>query len=459
MLDNYQIDAVDFIHKIQKCGIFGEMGSGKTLISLTAAQQMLDDFHIRRVLVIAPKIVANHQWTTELAKYDHLSHITHSVATGSPSQRLKALMDDSDIHIINRENIVWLRNQGIWRWDMVIVDESTSFKSHNSKRSLALRQMIKPAKSVVLLTGTPQPNSITDLWAQMMLVDGGERLEHFITHFRQKYMRKNPYGYNWEVKQGSNEKIARLISDITLTLYDKRKEDVVECTSSIEYVNFDHDLMKRYKSFKNNYMLQIDNKTQIEMPIMGAIVNKLLQYSNGAVYDQNRAIHNIHDLKIKKLKEIMDAHPNDNFLIGYTFKHDLYRIMSAFPEARIFSKNNRELDEWNEGKIKMLVVHPKSAGHGLNFQKGGRILIWFGLNWSLELYQQFNARLHRRGQTKRVKIIHILTKGTADEHVLDVLTHKSKNQRRLINHLRNDLITDENSEYKKFYNSNKMMTI
>lgn len=436
-LHHYQAAAVAFVNSQPKCGLFLDMGLGKTAVSLTAASDFLDNFFIQKILIISPLRVANTVWKQEAEKWGHLRHLNIDICTGSALERKQSLNSNADIHVINRENVLWLSENIKWKWDMVIVDESSSFKSMKSKRFKALKKMTKYIKSIILLTGTPSPNGLMDLWSQLYLIDNGERLGRTITNYRQKFFTPSGYmGYDYKANVDADDQIKSLVKDVCITM---SAEDYLELPARInlnEYVVLPEEVQCQYVELEKEFLLSLKNGIDIEAPSSGGLVNKLLQMCNGAVYDEEGKAHEIHGAKLQSMKEIVDDNPAENFLVAYNFKSDLVRIQKAFPDARVLSKSGDELKQWNKGNIKMLLAHPASAGHGLNAQFGGSAIIWFGLNWSLELYQQFNARLYRQGQTKPVRIIHIVAKGCLDEKVLLALRSKAKTQKELIEYLK-----------------------
>lgn len=435
-LHEYQKKALAFIKDKRKCALFLDMGLGKSVTTLTAASEMLDDFLVQRILVIAPLRVANTVWKQEASKWDHLNHLNISIATGSEKSRLAALKSKADIYVINRENIPWLVRKMPWKWDMVIIDESSSFKSMKSQRFKSLKAVTKYFKSVVLLTGTPSPNGVVDLWSQMYLIDNGQRLGRTITNFRSRFLHKVGYmGYNWEPNRDADKEIQELIKDVCITMSSEDYLELPERLDLNEYITLPTKVEKQYKELEKEFLLTLESG-DIEALSAATLANKLLQMCNGAVYDSDGGTHIIHDLKIQSVKEIIEDNPNETFLIAYNFKSDHQRLVKAFPQAKSLSKSGEEVDLWNKGKIKILLAHPASAGHGLNLQKGGSSIIWFGLNWSLELYQQFNARLHRQGQEKPVKIIHVIVEGGIDEKVMKALANKAKTQSDLLNYLK-----------------------
>jgi SNF2 family DNA or RNA helicase len=441
---NYQEEAYKIILTKKKCGLFLDMGLGKTATTLTAAADMLDNFLINKVLIIAPLRVANSVWKQEALKWEHLQHLNIKICTGSEKQRLEAIKSNADIYIINRENIHWLIQKCQWIWDMTIVDESSSFKNSRSQRFKALKKMTKYMKSLVLLSGTPTPNGEMDLWSQLYLIDNGERLGRTITNFRQRFFTSDYMGYSYKIIPGASDKIKELIKDVCVTMSADDYLDLPDQISLIESVEFPDKVKEQYKELEKNFLLTL-GKIDIASPSQAALGNKLLQMCNGAIYDNSGNSHEIHNIKIDVLKEIVEENPGENFLVAYNYKSDLEKILKAFPKAVLIGKGTKEQDDWNAGKIKMLVTHPASTGHGLNLQFGGNILVWFGLNWSLELYQQFNKRLHRQGQKNLVRIIHIVAKGGLDENVMLALNNKAKTQQELIDFLKFKLLSQNNT--------------
>lgn len=433
-LHNYQKVALNIILKKKKCALFLDMGMGKTIITLTAISKMLDDFFINKTLIIAPLRVANSVWTNEAKKWEHLQHLKIKVCTGTQKERLSAINSDSDIYIINRENIPWLIQNCKWKWDSVIIDESSSFKNQASKRFRALKKITKYLKNIVLLSGTPSPNGEMDLWSQLYLIDNGERLGRTITSYRRKYFNQDYMHFKYTIIESCSDIIKKLIKDVCITMSSEDYLDLPEIISLMEYIEIPEKIKKIYKSFKKDFVLSLEHK-DIEAVSSAVLSNKLLQICNGAIYDKDKNTHELHDLKLIALKEIIEDNPNENFLIAYNFKSDLRRILKTIPTAIKLETKEQE-DEWNKGNIKILVAHPMSAGHGLNLQFGGNIIVWFGLNWSLELYQQFNKRLHRQGQKKPVRIIHIVAKGYLDDKIILALNNKAETQQDLINYLK-----------------------
>lgn len=440
-----QHEDVEYIKEKKKCGLFLPMGTGKTVISLTAIKELLDDKKIKKALVVAPLRVCNTVWKQEAEEWEHLSKLSIGICTGSNSNRMKELKKDYEIHVINRENVPWLiscilEKELKWKWDMLIVDESSSFKNPSSQRFRAIRKVLKFLNYVVLLTGTPSPNGYMDLWSQIFLIDQGERLGRGITLYRRTFFDVDYSGYVYTLKEGADERIKEKISDICRTRTGKTGKGKVDIFVKVELPK---DVREFYKELEKEFLALLEGGGNIEAPNAAALGVKLLQTCNGAVYDESQKIHKLHDEKIKALKDIIEDNGDENILVAYNFKHDLLRLREAFPEAIELSKNGKEITPWNEGKIKILLAHPASAGHGLNIQFGGSVIVWFGFNWSLELYQQFNARLDRQGQKELVRVIHIVAENTIDKRVLAALKNKAETQNELLNYLRKGLLNDK----------------
>jgi len=441
-LHKYQNKAIDFVKSKKKCALFLDMGLGKTVSTLTAISDMLDEFEITRVLVLAPLVVANSVWKQETEKWEHLKHLRVEICTGTRTQREVQIQKHCDIHVINFENLIWLIENFEWKWDMLVVDESTSFKNHASKRFKKLKKVLKKLDSVVLLTGTPSPNGFTDLWGQMYILDSGERLGKTITQFRQmfcKAIRIGSLNFKWEVYSWAESQIKERIKDLCISM---QASDYLTLPSKIvlyQYVNLPEKIMKLYELKRNEFILNINENKQIDSKSAGTKINKLLQVCNGSVYDEDGSEILIHDLKIQRLKEILNDNPDENFLVAYSFKSDLNRLKLAFPFAKVLNSNPKLVDDWNNKKIKMLLAYPRSSGKGLNIQFGGSVIIWFGLSWDLDSYQQFNARLYRQGQKKPIRIIHILAKDCTDDILVKAaLSKKNLKQKSVIDYLKTD---------------------
>lgn len=433
---DYQRYATDFIINNPISAVLLEMGLGKSVISLSAINElMLDYFDVSRTLVIAPLRVANSTWPDEIKKWDHLKHLNYSVVIGSEKERLDALKKPAHIYLINRENVDWLiTKSGIsWKFDMVVIDELSSFKSYQAKRFKSLLKVRPKIKRIVGLTGTPSSNGLMDLWAEFRLLDMGERLGRYITYYRQNFFvpdkRNQQMIFSYKLRNGAEKKIYSLISDITISMKSKDFLKMPECLMNEVIVTLSDKEQKLYDSLKQDMVLSLE-ENEIDAINAAALSNKLLQMSNGAVYNDDKESLHIHDRKLDALEDLIEGTNGKPVLVAYWFKHDLEKIKDRFDVREI--KSAKDISDWNEGKIPVALIHPASAGHGLNLQAGGSTLIWFGLTWSLELYQQTNARLYRQGQDSTVVIHHILTKGTIDEDVMKALKAKEKIQDALI---------------------------
>lgn len=433
----YQKYAIGFIEKHPVSAVFLSMGLGKTIITLTAIADLLfDSFNVGKVLVIAPLRVARDTWPDEIRKWDHLKHLTMAVAIGTAAQRIAALAADADVTVVNRENVEWLVAQCDFRWDMVVIDELSSFKSRDTKRFKALMKMRPGIKRMVGLTGTPSSNGLLDLWAQFRLLDMGERLGKFITEYRDRFFtpdkRNGMVVYSYKLKKGAEESIYLLIGDITISMKSEDHLKMPELVMVKKEARLSKDEMLTYCSMKDDLVLSFPEK-EITAMNAASLANKLSQMANGAVYDNERGIVPIHDRKLDALEDIVESMNGRPLMVVYWFRHDLERIRKRFPAVREI-RTGRDIGDWNAGLISLACIHPASAGHGLNLQKGGSTLVWFGLTWSLELYQQTNARLWRQGQTSGTVVIeHIITSGTIDERIMKALDQKNITQAALIN--------------------------
>jgi SNF2 family DNA or RNA helicase len=408
----------------------------KTVITLSAIFDLiLDSFQIRKVLVIAPLRVARDTWPAEIEKWDHLQGLTYSVVVGGEQERKAALMQKADIYIINRENVDWLVNRsGLpFDYDMVVIDELSSFKSHRAKRFKSLMKVRPLVKRIVGLTGTPSSNGLMDLWAEFRLLDMGQRLGRFIGRYREDYFvpdkRNQQIVFSYKPRPGAEEAIYRQISDITISMKNTDYLKLPELVTNEISVKLSQKEMDYYQTLQRELVLPLEGQ-EIDAVNAAALSNKLLQMAGGAVYGENGAVVQIHDRKLDALEDLIEAATGKPVLVAYWFKHDLERILNRFPAEKLDSAGS--IKRWNEGKIPLAVIHPASAGHGLNLQAGGSTLIWFSLTWSLELYQQTNARLWRQGQKNTVVIHHIITKDTIDEDVIRSLKRKDKTQTALI---------------------------
>lgn len=431
----YQTRAVDFIKSRRRVGLFLGMGLGKTVSSLTAASDLLDGLCVERVLIIAPLRVANSVWSQECKQWAHLSHLRVSVCTGSEKARIASLNQPADVYTINRENVPWLvKHYGKkWPFDCVVIDESSSFKSPSAQRFRAMKRVLPNTRYLWLLTGTPSPNGLLDLWAQMYLVDFGERLGRTFTAYKQRFFESDYMGYRWTPREGSEQKIHTLLSDRVLSMSAEDYLEVPERIDLTERVELPAKCQAAYREFESSLLAELDDGEELEAVSAAALANKLLQWSNGSVYtDDQGNWSELHGVKMDALAEIVADNPDENILVAYNYKADLARLQKRFPDAVVLDKDQQTIDDWNDGKTKMLLAHPASAGHGLNLQGGGSMIVWFGLNWSLELTQQFNARLHRQGQKRPVRVINIVAQGCIDERVTDALRQKGMTQDALL---------------------------
>ena len=434
---DYQQYAIDFIKNNEVAAVLLDMGLGKTSITLSAVNDLIfDSFEVSKVLVIAPLRVARDTWPAEIKKWDHLKHLRYSVAVGSESERLAALRKEADIYIINRENVDWLVNKSrvSFDFDMVVIDELSSFKSHQSKRFKSLLKVRPFIKRIVGLTGTPSSNGLMDLWAQFRILDMGKRLGRYITHYRNAYFlpdkRSADRIFTYKPADGAEQMIYDRISDITISMKSADYLKLPECIINEVPVFMDTKEKAIYETFKEDMVAKIKDE-EIDAANAAVLSGKLLQMANGCIYDEDKKAIKIHDRKLDALEDLIESANGKPLLVAYWFQHELARIKERFPVREI--KTSKDIEDWNKGKIPLAVIHPASAGHGLNLQTGGSTLVWFGLTWSLELYQQCNARLHRQGQTDTVVIHHIIAKGTIDEDVMAALQRKEKIQNALIN--------------------------
>ena len=386
-------------------------------------------------MIIAPLRVASQTWPAEIKKWDHLKCLSYSVAVGTEKERKDALMKRATLYIINRENVDWLVNKSgvLFDFDMVVVDELSSFKSYSAKRFKSLLKVRPTVKRIVGLTGTPSSNGLMDLWAEFRILDLGQRLGRYITHYRSAYFvpdkRNAEIIFSYKPLPGAEERIYSQISDITISMKSSDYLKMPECIINEVPVYLSEKEWSIYSKFRDEMVASLGEE-EIDAANAAVLSGKLLQMANGAVYDENNKAHSIHDRKLDALEDLIEGANEKPVLVAYWYKHDLERIQKRFSARQI--KTPKDIEDWNDGNIPVAVIHPASAGHGLNLQSGGSTLIWFGLTWSLELYQQTNARLYRQGQNETVVIHHIITKGTIDEDVMTALTRKEKTQTSLI---------------------------
>ncbi|HEM3488498.1 TPA: DEAD/DEAH box helicase [Streptococcus suis] len=442
-LHNYQVVAKDFIMGHPHAAVILDMGMGKTATTLSAVNElMFDRFEVTKVLVIAPLRVANTVWSDEIEQWSELRHLRYSKIVGTPKQRMVALQKDADIYIVNRENLPWLVEQcsPYFKWDMVVIDELSSFKSWQSKRFKAFMAMRPYMKRIVGLTGTPSSNGLMDLFAEFKVIDGGERLGRFIGEFRSRYFeegrRNGNIVYEYIPMDYAECQIQDKISDITISMKALDYLDMPELISTKKLVRMTEKEKEKYIQFKKEYVLSELDGLEVTAANAASLTNKLVQLSNGAVYSGDHTVVSLHEQKLDALEDILESANGEPILVAYWFKHDLARIMSRLEKLKLKSqvlKTEEDIREWNKGNVPVGLLHPAGAGHGLNLQKGGHHLVWFGLTWSLELYQQTNARLWRQGQESETVVIqHIVTEGTIDEEILKALENKDAQQERLI---------------------------
>ncbi|MBS8055685.1 SNF2-related protein [Streptococcus suis] len=442
-LHNYQVVAKDFIIGHPNAAVILDMGMGKTATTLSAVNElMFDRFEVAKVLVIAPLRVANTVWSDEIEQWAELRHLRYSKIVGTPKQRKVALQKDADIYIVNRENLPWLVEQcsPYFKWDMVVIDELSSFKSWQSKRFKAFMAMRPYMKRIVGLTGTPSSNGLMDLFAEFKVIDGGERLGRFIGEFRSRYFeegrRNGNIVYEYIPMDYAECQIQDKISDITISMKALDYLDMPDLISTKKLVRMSEKEKEKYSQFKKEYVLSELDGLEVTAANAASLTNKLVQLSNGAVYSDDHTVVPLHEQKLDALEDILESANGETVLVAYWFKHDLARIIGRLEKLKVKSrvlKTEEDIREWNKGNVPVGLLHPAGAGHGLNLQKGGHHLVWFGLTWSLELYQQTNARLWRQGQEAETVVIqHIVTEGTIDEEILKALENKDAQQERLI---------------------------
>ena len=433
---NYQNYAKDFILAHKVSALFLDCGLGKTITTLTAINELMyDSFEISKVLIIAPLRVAQSTWKDEIEKWDHLNLLRYSVAVGDEKERLKALKQNSDIYIINRENVDWLvTKSGIdFNFNMLIIDELSSFKSHTSKRFKSLLKIRPYFERVVGLTGTPSSNGLMDLWAEFRVLDLGERLGRYITHYRNEYFlpdkRNGVVIFSYKPQPHAEERIYRRLADMTISMKSTEYLKMPELILNELEINLDEKDQMKYKRFKKEMVMTVQEK-EIDAINAASLSNKLIQLANGSIYDEDKKFYEVHNKKLDKLEEIIESANGKPVLVAYWFKADKERIEKRFKVREI--KTADDIKQWNMGMINLALIHPASAGHGLNLQSGGSTLVWFSLTWSLELYQQTNARLYRQGQKDTVVIHHLITKNTIDEDIMKSLKRKDKTQEALM---------------------------
>ena len=432
----YQQRAIRKVEDQARVGLFLDMGLGKTVITLTAVKDLIEDFAVTRVLVIAPKRVAEDTWTRESAKWDHLRDLRISPVLGGPVERRKALEAEADVYVIGRDNVQWLvAHLGrYWPFDMVVIDELSSFKNPQAKRFRALRKVMPRVDRVVGLTGTPSPNGLMDLWAEVYLLDQGERLERTIGAYRELYFRPGASNghvvYQWLPRKGAAKTIEDKLSDLCVSMSAADYLQLPKRIDNVIPVKLQAAELEKYRELEREQVLNLGDDQTVVALNAAAVMSKLLQMANGCVYTEGGAYAAIHERKAEALEEIVDT-TDEPVLVFYSFRHDLTPIVRRIPEARMLDGPD-DIAAWNRGEIRVLLAHPASVGYGLNLQDGGRVIVWYGLTWSLELYQQANARLYRQGQTKPVIIHHLVAEDTVDEQVMKALQAKDTSQAALL---------------------------
>lgn len=436
---DYQRFATDFVLSHPYCGLILDMGLGKSVITLTALWDLvLDSFDCARVLIVAPKRVAEDTWPRELAKWDHLKGLTWSLVMGSEKQRREALRKRAFLYVINRENVAWLVERCPWTFDTLVIDELSSFKSSKALRFRALKKVRPLVSRVIGLTGTPAPNTLIDLWPQIYLLDMGKRLGRFITGYRERFFvpdrRDRDIVYSYKLREGADQQLYDLISDICVSMKAMEHLKMPKLVSSRYTVYMDEKERRMYDTLKRDMILKLQD-SQIDAVNATSLSGKLLQMANGAVYDSEGRTIAIHDRKLDALEDLIEAANGKPLLVAYWYRHDLERIRQRFSVRQIDTA--QDIADWNAGTIPVALIHPAAGGHGLNLQYGGSTVVWFGLTWSLELYQQLSARLWRQSQVNQTVVItHIVTAGTHDEDVLRALERKDAGQAALIEAVR-----------------------
>lgn len=441
-LHDYQERAVDFILDKKKVALFLGLGMGKTVSTLTAISDLIDGLEVNKVLIISPLRVANTVWHKELSDWEHLNHLTYSICTGNVKNRVSALNKDVDVYMINADVVPWLVdyvNPKKWPFDMVVYDESSLFKNHSSKRFKAMKKTLPRCNYSVLLTGTPSPNGLLDIWSQIFLLDSGDRLGKNISAYRDRWFESDYMGYSFTPRENAQDQIQELMSDISLSMQAEDHLQLPERLMIDVDVALPAKCVSQYKELEKEFLLKLEEDVEVEAPSAASVANKLLQLCNGSIYTEDGEYKTLHKEKIKALRDIVEDNPNENILVAYNYRFDRDLILREFKQARVLGKEGEEVRQWNDGEIPLLLAHPASAGHGLNLQKGGTVMVWYGITWNLEHYQQMNGRLHRQGQDKPVRIVHLLAHSdkfeTLDKRVIRVLSDKNMIQQNLLRSL------------------------
>jgi SNF2 family DNA or RNA helicase len=457
----YQTTAVEHIANNPLAGLFLDMGLGKTVSTLTAITELIDLMEVCKILIVAPKRVASSVWSAEIEKWDHLQHLSISKVIGSDLQRRAALAVKADIHIISKDNIAWLCGLfggSMLPFDMLVIDESTAFKNPSSIRFKALRKVLPSFNRAVILTGTPSPNGLIDLWSQIFLLDMGERLGKTFGYYKAVYFRPGRRSgdvvFNYALVDGCSKLIYDKISDICISMKATDYLDMPDLINKYIDLEMTPAQAKRYKDFEKEKVLELIGQTETEGGVItalnaGALSTKLLQYANGAIYDEDRNVHEVHQIKLDAVEEIVENANGTPVLIAYAYQHDKDRMMAKLKKYKpVILDTDQHIKDWNAGKIQVLLMHPASGGHGLNLQEGGNIIVWFGLTWNLEFYQQLITRIYRQGQkAKQVFVHHLIVKGTREVDVVKSLEGKNTTQAGLM-----DSVKAMIKEYKEIFN-------
>lgn len=448
-LRGFQRAAAQFIKDTKRCALFIEMGLGKTVTVLTAVADLQRELELGRVLIVGPPRVARKVWPDEIRNWQHTKHMPFTLLLDGPQKRTRQLKAPTDIHLISHDLIPWLDQEtcGEHDYDMIVIDESSGFKSQKSNRWKAMRRLAPRARYLVLMTGTPAANGMQDLWGQIYLIDQGARLGATESAFRSRYFDKATWGGEHakdKAKKFSEHAIKNRIDDICFTLLEEDYSELPPRINNKIIVDLPPKIMEQYKAFVREYVLEV-GETAINAVSAGALTQKLQQVANGRVLDADRNVHQIHEFKLDALDEVVGEIGGSPLMVGYSHRADIAAIQRRYPKAVLLGNNPRTIDAWNAGDIDMMIVHPKSGGHGLNLQFGGSNLVWYGLTWSLELYQQLNKRLHRKGQVNTTVIHHILARNTIDETIMEALLQKDQTQSAFMVALKRIII----DEYKK----------
>lgn len=444
-LHEYQHKAIKHIIKHEGSGLFLQMGLGKTVSTLTAYNELLDDFDIIKPLIIAPLMITKSVWHNECKQWEHLKHLKFSIIVGTEKERIAALNVKADFYIMNRENVVWLGEyyKSKFPFDALILDESSSFKNGSSKRFRMMRKWLKLpiVKRTTILTGTPSPGGYIDLWSQIYILDRGERLGKNISMYRRSYFDPDYLGYNFTIKPGASELINDRIKDIVISMNSEDYLEMPEFIPSVINIPLGPKLAKEYDKFEEDMIYKLEHQDEEDDPTIVAqtaatLSMKLMQFSSGAIYDDQHNVEFIHDLKLKALDEIIEANPNEQILIAFNFKHEKDRLEERYKNLEFMDKKMNNVERWNNKEITLLALQPASAGHGLNLQKSGAsLIVWFGFNWSLEVYEQFNARLYRQGQKNNVRCLHLAI-GRVEHRLMRSLADKKLTQDSLMQALK-----------------------